>query len=48
MKQLVVTKTIVLLAILTAIALSSCGRYYTPYQAANTGGKRCNDHHRIR
>lgn len=38
-----------LLLILTIAALlMGCTRYYTPEQAANTGGKTCKDRHRIR
>jgi hypothetical protein len=30
------------------ILMSSCARYYTPYKAANTGGKTCSKWNRIR
>jgi hypothetical protein len=38
-----------LILILTVAALLvSCSRSFTPYKAANTGGKNCRDKHRIR
>lgn len=39
-----------LLALVLAIAIlvSSCTNYYSPYKAANTGGKKCNKRTSIR
>lgn len=44
------TKTIktILLGTFIALFLSSCTRYFTPYQAANTGGKHCSKRNSIR
>lgn len=41
-------KKVILFSLIIIIIFSSCARTFTPYQAANTGGKTCKDRHRIR
>ncbi len=36
------------LIIVVAALLVGCNPTFTPYQAANTGGKTCKDRHRIK
>lgn len=41
-------KKVIVLALLVALFTSSCTHYYSPYKAANTGGKKCSKRNSIR
>lgn len=38
----------IFILVVIAIVFAACTRYFTPYEAANTGGKHCNKRNVIR
>jgi hypothetical protein len=41
-------KKVIVFTLLVAFLASSCTHYYSPYKAANTGGKKCSKRNSIR
>jgi len=41
-------KKVIIPALIIIIFMSSCNNYFTPYKAANTGGKKCSNRNSIR